>query len=331
MQCLEQFWAAWCEAFACQRVLAEQLQSPLIGEQNALLRVQHHDAGTHALEDQRVERLQVRHLFRTLARQRLADLQAASQPLNQEGGSKAERAECAGLNVLAAGFGALNAEVEGQVDQARRSNRGDEETDPATQQYVGDGNGNYQQVADTARGATAEVEQPGQQDDVHQRQPEHGQIALRVLHQHGDDDVEDQVDPGAVLKELRVAHLQQVVVQVGADQQNQRQADGQPIEVVQAENPPSLIAKEGEVFSAHQECCPAPGERGCSTSDPATAAPGPAGRARRTERNAPLAGWSGEAWGRLSFARNGATARTRRQSVQSRTAGETDPYRFLPD
>ncbi len=290
LQCLEQLRAARREALAGQRFLAEQLQRPLVGQEHALLRVQHHDAGAHALQDQGVEGLEVGDLLGALAGQSLADLQAPSQSLDEKGCGEAQRSERTGLDVLAAGFGTADAQVEGQVDQAGGSDRGDEETDPPPQENIGDGDGDDQQVADAARRSSAKIEQSRQQDHVHQRQAEHWQVALGALHQHRDDDVEDQIEPGAVLKQLRIAHLQQIVVQVAADQQHQREANGQAVEVIQAKDAPPLVAEEGEVLSAHQRCCPARGEPGCSTSGHGPAGPGSAARARRIERSGPSAG-----------------------------------------
>src|SRR5690606_24382989 len=73
---LEQFRAAGCQALADQRFLSQQLQGALVGEQYTLARIEHQDPGAHALQDQRVERLQIGDFFGALAGQLFTDPEA---------------------------------------------------------------------------------------------------------------------------------------------------------------------------------------------------------------------------------------------------------------
>ena len=144
-------------------MLIEHVQSSLIGEQDALLRIEHQDAGAHALQDLGVQGFEVGDFLGALPSQGLTDLQAAREALHQQRGGETQGAECRRLHVLGAGFAVVQAEVEGQVDKAGGGNCGDEEADASSQQDVGDGDGNDQQVADAAGGTSSEVEQRREQ------------------------------------------------------------------------------------------------------------------------------------------------------------------------
>src|SRR5690606_1660945 len=119
----------------------------------------HQDAGAHALQDQRVQRLQIGHFFGSLPGQALAALKAAAQPLNHHGSAKAQGAQSHRLGALTAGGGSAQGQAEGEIDQADGSNGSDEKTDAAMQQDVGDGDRDDQQVADPAGSAACKIEQ----------------------------------------------------------------------------------------------------------------------------------------------------------------------------
>ena len=98
-------------------------------------------------------------------------------------------------------FGIVKAE--GMIDLGRR---------------LGDRYGDQQQVTDTAGRAARCIEQGREKDHIDQRQAEQLHQVLGFLHQYGDEDVEDQVNPAAGAKQLDMHDIQQLLVEVAGDQ-----------------------------------------------------------------------------------------------------------------
>ncbi|MNR23394.1 hypothetical protein D3C85_1404130 [compost metagenome] len=76
-----------------------------------MLRIEHQDAGAHALQNLSVKCFQVGHVGRALLREGFAELQAPAQPLDEQCRGEAQRAEAAGLDELTGGLRVADAEV----------------------------------------------------------------------------------------------------------------------------------------------------------------------------------------------------------------------------
>ena len=241
-------------ADAVQRLVADRLAEHLpgagIGQQHVMLRIEHQDAGAHALQDQAVEGLQIGHVVGALARQPFADLQAAGQALHSERHGETQGAQRAGLDELAAGGRLAEAQLEGQQHHGQRGHRGDQQAAAAGQQQVGDGHGDDHQAGQAAGHAAGGVEQRAEQEHVEQRDGEELRT-LGALHQQRGDDVEDQVGPAAEAKQPDVGQFQQAVVEVAGNQQHQQQADAQAIEMVQAQRPLAGIKAKRDAKRNH--------------------------------------------------------------------------------
>src|SRR5690606_8239102 len=70
-------------------------------------------------------------------------------------------------------------------------------------------------------------------------------------HQH----VDDQVRPAAVAEQLHVGQFQQFAVQLGGDQQDQGEADGDTVQVVETQYPPPGNAVQGQLVGDHWPDC----------------------------------------------------------------------------
>ncbi|MNP09609.1 hypothetical protein D3C76_1017220 [compost metagenome] len=287
LQAVQHPLAALGDGPAGQFADAEQRAGALVGQQYALVAVQHQDAGAHALQDQGVEFFEIGHRGGALFGQGLGEVLAPGEGLDQQGRGEAHGAESARLHVVVHRGGQAEAEIEGQVDQPDARHRGHQQADASAQQHVGDRHRDHHQVADPAGDAAGGIEQRAEHQHVHQRQHQDRQHLLRARHQHGDEDVDDQVEPAADMEQLRVAGVEQVVVEIAGDQQDQQQADAQAVQVVEAEDVPPVLAGERDAFTAHGWRGPARDGRGCSTSAARAAAPGYGERARRTGRSAP--------------------------------------------
>ncbi|MNN26840.1 hypothetical protein D3C81_1403580 [compost metagenome] len=236
LQALEQRWAAFCEVLVFQWVLAEQGLAAGVGQQHAMLRVEGQDAGAHALQDQRVEDLQVGHVGGVPAGQGFALLQAPAQRLDDQRGNEAQGAESPGLDVVAGGCRAAEADVERQVDQPAAGQRRDQQAQAAAQDAVGHRHRNHQQRRQAAAEAAGGVEQGAEQGHVEQGQPEQGQWPVGLLYQHAEHHIGGQVGPAGVAEQAGIDHVQQFTVHVAGDQQDQGQADAEAIEMVQAQD-----------------------------------------------------------------------------------------------
>lgn len=251
-QALNQVGAVGIENPSGQFLVAEQVEGALVGQDHAVLVVEHQNASSHALENQRVERFQIGDIRGALFGERLSDLEAARDALHEQRGGKAERAKCAGLQILAGDRWAADAQVEHQVDHRNAGHGGDQQADTPAEQDVGDGHCDDEQVADTAGRPASGIEERGQQDHVHQCQAEYLRDMLRALDQHRKKRIDAEVEPTAVSEQLFVKQVEQLIVQFAGDQQHQREADAEPVEVIEAQHSAALLATQRQSISAHR-------------------------------------------------------------------------------
>lgn len=244
LHAVHQHRAVAAEAGALHVVLPEQAEGGLVGEEDGLTAIDHEDAGAHALQDQCVEFLQVGDRLGAFFGQRFGLLLAPHQSLDHQRGGEAQGAEAAGLDVVVGGVRTAQAEEEGQVEQAEAGRRRDDQADAPAQQDVGNGHRHHQQAADAAGYAATCVEQAAKHQHVGEREDEDRQQLPRRRQEQRDQDVEDQVAPTADMEQFRVDELEDLIFQFAGDQQDQYQADGQAVQVVQTEDAlPLLLAQ----------------------------------------------------------------------------------------
>ncbi|RML69799.1 hypothetical protein APX70_04409 [Pseudomonas syringae pv. maculicola] len=267
--------------------MAEQGQGPLIGQHHLAARIQYHNACAHALQDQRIELFKAVDIRCPLLGQPLADLQARSQCLHQQRGGEAQRTQRTGLHVVVGHRRCAEADVERQVDDANGRNSSDQQADAASQQHVADRHGCDQQVADAARRPAGRIKQPGKHDCVGHRQAKQLRLAAGALQQHHHQNVEHQVQPAARTEQIRIGQLQQLGFQAAGDQQNQHDANGQSIKVIQPQNPLRLRAGKRRRLSGHVPQGLPVGVPRCNTTVFPGSTRDPEAGERRSVRNAP--------------------------------------------
>ena len=207
-----------------------------------MLVVEQQDAGAHALQNQAVEGLQVGHVGGALGGQAFAQLQAAGQALQHDGGGEAQGAEGAGLQVLVGGGRAADALVEGQIDHADGRHGSDQQADAAAQQDVGNRHCHDQQVAQAARAAAGGVEQCREQQHIEQGDGKHLQQVSGVAHPGGKQQVAAQIGPADIAKQRAVGEVEYLLIDVAGDQHHQSYADDQAVQVRQAQDAQALVA-----------------------------------------------------------------------------------------
>src|SRR5471032_2003252 len=133
LQALDQQRRIVIDQLTIQRVLPQQGQGTVVGQLHPSLIVQHKNASTHALQDQRVEGFEADHFAGALLGKVFAVFQAPDQPLHQQRSGKAQCAQRAGLQVVVGADGMTETEQETQTDDAEGPDCCNQQADPAPQ------------------------------------------------------------------------------------------------------------------------------------------------------------------------------------------------------
>ncbi|MNI45178.1 hypothetical protein D3C73_995940 [compost metagenome] len=225
VQALDQGGGAVVDQLTFKRVLAQQGQGAVVGQLHVSLIVEYQNTGAHALQDQRIERLKLHDFTGALFGEGLAHLHTLHHRLHEQGGGKAQRAQCGGLQVIIGAGGMAEAQEEALPDNAECGDGGNQQAEAAPQQRVTDRHCDHQQIAEGAGDTAGGIEQAAQQQDIDQCQAEKLSRAADVLEEHHQQNVQHQVQPAAIAQQVVVRRGQQLIVQVAGNQQHQRDAD----------------------------------------------------------------------------------------------------------